>query len=160
MHQGLDFLGIRVYRDPPLRRSLGTDRASASRAANPQRSASWPPRLLRGSPEAPMMHRVGRDQHVAPVLQGRTTPTTTPPQEQATGLRHTAPVGTTPYSQHMYCPCPPFNYKRRGLGPLRGGLPETEKNPDTHTHPSRLRATSQAAHTTPCRDLGPAPSLP
>ena len=70
---------------PPLRCSLGTDRCLGLRAANPQRSASWPLHLLRGSPEAPMMHRVGRDQHVAPVLQGRTTPTTTPPQEQAQG---------------------------------------------------------------------------
>ena len=38
------------------------------------------------------------DDHATPVLQGRTTPTTTPPQEHATGLGHTAPVGTTPYS--------------------------------------------------------------
>ena len=152
--------GFSARRDPHCGAALALTEASASRAANPQRSASWPPHLLRGSPEAPIMHRVGRDQHVAPVLQGRTTPTTTPPQEQATGLGHTASVGTTPYSQHMYCPCPPFNYKRRGLGPLRREIEGEHLVAHTHTHPSRLRAMSQVAHTTPRRDLGLAPSLP
>ena len=133
IHQGLGYLGVRARRDHHCGAASALTEASASRAANPQRSVSWPLRLLRGSPEAPMMHRVRRDQHVALVLQGRTTPTTTPPQEQATGLGHTASVGTTPYSQHMYCPCPPFNYKRRGLGPLRKG--EGRRPPcNTHIH--------------------------
>ena len=54
----------------------------------------------------------------------------------------------------------PSCYKRRGPGLFEE---EEGKNLVTHTHihahPCRLRATSQAARTTPCRDLGPAPSL-
>ena len=68
---------------PPRRYSLGTNRASASCTVSPQRLARSPPHPLRGSPRAPMMHRIGCDHHA---------------QEQATGLGHAAPVGTTPYS--------------------------------------------------------------
>ena len=98
VHQGLGYLGVCARRDPPLRCSLGTDQASASRTVRPHRLAHPPPHPLRGSPRALTTHRIGWDWHAAPVLQGRTTPTTTPPQEQATGLGHAAPVGTTPHS--------------------------------------------------------------
>jgi hypothetical protein len=117
---------------PPLRCSLSTDQASASHTVILQWHARSPLHPLRGSPRAPTTHKIGWYQHAAPVLHGRTTPTTTPPQEQATGLGHATPMGTTLYSQHMYCPCLPFNYKRRGLGPLRGD--EQRRTPcNTHT---------------------------
>ena len=55
----------------------------------------------------------------------------------------------------------PSDYKRRGLGPFWGGGTGSHEEPHsvTRTLPCCLRATSQAARTTPCRDLGPAPSL-
>ena len=92
IHQGLGYLGVRARRDPHCSAASALTEASASRAANPQRSASWPPHLLRGSPEAPMMHRVGCDQHVAPVLQR----TDHSDDHAATGTGHRA---------RTCCPC-------------------------------------------------------
>ena len=91
-------LGFMPAETPPPRCSLDTDQVLASRTVRPQWLARSPPHPLRGSPGAPTTHMIGWDQHAAPVLQGQTTPTTAPPQEQATGLGHAAPVGTTLYS--------------------------------------------------------------
>ena len=91
-------LGIVPAETPPPWCSLDTDQVSATRVVRPQWLARPPPHPLRGSPGAPMTHRIGWDDHAAPVLQGRTTPTTTPPQEQATGPGRASSVHTTPYS--------------------------------------------------------------
>ena len=50
----------------------------------------------------------------------RTTLSTTPSQQRATGLGQAASVRTTPCNWRMYHPCPLFNYKREGPGPFRG----------------------------------------
>ena len=158
MHQGLGYLGVRARRDPPLRCGLGADQASALRTVRPQWSARPPSHPLRGCPGAPTTHRIGWDGHAAPVPQGRTTPMTTPPQEQTTGLGHAAPVGTTPHSNTCTILVLPSTIKGEDLGHLEEG--RTPCNTHTRTHLSRLRATSQTTHTTPCQDLGLAPSLP
>ena len=146
-----------VPAETPLPRcSLDTDQVSASRAVHPQWLARPPPHPLRGSPRAPTTHRIGWDWHAAPLLPGRTTPTATPPQEQATGFGHAAPVGTMPHSNTCTVPVLPSTIKGEDLGHLERGTKKTH----TRTHSSRLRATSQTVHTTPCRDLGLVPSLP
>ena len=74
-------LGIVPAETPPPWCSLDTDQVSASRAVRLQWLARPSPHPLRGSPEALTTHRIGWDWHAAPVLQGRTTLTATPPQE-------------------------------------------------------------------------------
>jgi len=126
VHQGLGYLGIRVCRGPPLRCSLGTDRASASPTVDPRRSAPRPQHLLRGNPGAPMTHRDGCDQHVAPALQGRTTPTTTPPQgSDALPLFARRRIVSTCTVLVL-----PSTIKGEDLGHLGG----TKKNTLEHTH--------------------------
>ena len=72
-----------------------------------------------GQPRRPSTPRTDHSyNHAAPVLQGRTTPMTTPPQEQATGLGRATPIGTTPHSNTCTVLALPSTIKGEDLGHL------------------------------------------
>jgi len=126
------YWGPCLPRPPHRSTSLGTDQVSASCIVRPQWltfAATSTPRHSRGSHDAQDL--MGRPRR--PVFQGWTTPTTTPPQEQATGRGHAAPVGTTPHSNTCTALVLPSTIKGGDLGHLEGGeRPGNTEN--THAH--------------------------